>query len=293
MITGYRWRGDRALLVALILSIIVHFSGAAIYGLVTRALSHLHIAVPHPQPTEEFVTTSASLTFDRRPRPVRPRRASPSRPPLVARIAVTPSLPRVQAALPQLKPPPLVKPELSRLAPHAPAQGTPRPKPVQVAFAPHNPERTAGTPASSALSPQQLAQLNEDFTRTISQTRTVVNPLRVPNLRPAAPKHFALQFNGRIGELTAGQGYVYAIKAWGADGYDYYYVSYEYMWPDGTYENGSVPWPIRFPAEHDPIAAGYEGVFPLPPPPAGWQLPPNIHLGRFLRSFFPDQFPNN
>jgi hypothetical protein len=209
-------------------------------------------------------------------------------------VPVSPSLPKVEVAVPRYRSPAFPKPELSREVPHAPPQSTPHPKPVQVALAPREPEHAEHAAGTAQLSPQQLAQLNEDFARTISAARSIDNPLRVPNRLPAGPKQYALQFNGRINDLRNGQGLLTPIKEWYADGFNYYYVTYEIVWPDGTFESGAVPWPIRYRPQQDPFADPAPGrLFPLPPPLPDYVLPPGTQLGRALRPYFSDHAQAN
>jgi hypothetical protein len=284
MISGYRWRADRALLVALVLSLILHFSGAALYGLFARELVRLHLAAPHPQPTEQIVTISSAITFDRRSRPVITPAVKP-RP--VARIAqrqVTPSLPKVHIAVPQYKPEAVLKPELSRTVPHTVPQATPVPKSVRVAFEPqHQPERAAQTSGAATLTPQQLAQLNADFSKTISQARSLENPLRAPDRPPVSQTRYRLQFAGATGTLGLCEGRWWPIKNWQEGSFDYYYAAYECVWPDGTYEDGGVPWPLSYPASRDPLVYPLEEEIPLPGPPNGWRLPPGTRVGKLMR----------
>lgn len=122
----------------------------------------------------------------------------------------------------------------------------------------------------------------------ISAARSANNPLRVTTHQaPAAPKRYHLQFEGHITDLRSGQGVLTPIKKWFADGYNYYYVNYEVVWEDGTYESGSVPWPIRYRPEYDPFESGAPRHIPLPPPLPGWTLPDGLHLGKVLRAYFP------
>ncbi|HTV74710.1 MAG TPA: hypothetical protein VME66_13520 [Candidatus Acidoferrales bacterium] len=285
MITGYRWRTDRALLVALILSLVLHFSGAALYGLLARQLVRLHLASPHPSPTEEVVSISSAITIDKRTHPVVVQHVTPRRPVVrVAQVPVQPTLPKVQIVVPRYKPPAVLKPELARPVPHSIPQGKPAPKSVQVALAPHEPQQTTRTTTGSAmLTPQQLAQLNQDFSQTISQAKSVNDPLKVPDQPQETEKRYRLQFAGATGGLGLCEGRWWPIKSWQEGGYDYYYASYDCVWPDGTYEDGGVPWPFRYPASRDPLVYPLESEIPLPGPPIGWTPPAGIRLGKAMR----------
>jgi hypothetical protein len=142
--------------------------------------------------------------------------------------------------------------------------------------------------AHRQLSQQQLAAFERDFAKTIAQSRSAVNPLKVDPNPAAAPKRYRIQLAGLFGRLRHGEGIYYPIKGWRSDGLDYYYVNYEFVWADGTYERGSVPWPIHFAPSVDPFVSADIGMLqrtPLPPPPPGF-VPPG-DLGKALRPYFP------
>jgi hypothetical protein len=91
--------------------------------------------------------------------------------------------------------------------------------------------------------------------------------------------------------LRRGEGYIEPLKRWKADGYTYYYVHYQWLWPDGTFEEGDVPWPIRYRPGDDPFVRG-DRLIPLPGPLPGYELPPNVQLGRRLHLYFPNRYPD-
>ena len=110
----------------------------------------------------------------------------------------------------------------------------------------------------------------------------------LPHETSVAPAHDRLQMEGKSGSLRHGQGTYSPTKSWHADGLDYYYVTYEYVYPNGTYESGRVPWPIHFPPARDPFAndrLDLRARTPLPAPPSDY-VPPGT-LGKALRVYFP------
>ena len=110
----------------------------------------------------------------------------------------------------------------------------------------------------------------------------------LPYETPVAPRHDRLQTKGKSGVLRHGQGTYSPTKSWHADGLDYYYVTYEYVYPNGTYETGRVPWPIHFAPARDPFANERLDLLartPLPAPPSDY-VPPGT-LGKALRVYFP------
>jgi hypothetical protein len=277
------WRSDRIFRMALVGSLVLHLIlGLAVTGFFGRAAQ---LARLHPKPKEdEVIAISSAIRIERRPKPLPPQR--PARPRAALRQPQQPQVPRVAVAPAQPEPrvqptePPKRRRELSRpdqrvaLAQHPPA----------VTRVAHQPART------SKLSDQQLAAIETDLAKTIAQERSRVDPLRaVPKETPAAPKHYKIQMSGSFGTLRHGEGYYYPIRGWKEGGFDYYYVSYEFTYPDGIYEKGSVPWPIRFAPGVDPFANPNIGALhntPLPGPAAGYAPP--AHMGKALRVFFPN-----
>jgi len=261
-----RRRARRMLQVAFLLSLLIHFGGAAVLGILSARLPHSQGALARPRETEAFVTLSQALTIDKRPRPV-PRPPSHSHP--RSRPVMRPVAP--PRAVAQRLPAPVLHAIIPR--PNAPVVHVPKV------------ERVA---ASAGMTQEQLARLNQDFARAITASHGANDPLRVATRVPTAVKSYHLQFQGRISDLRVGQGILTPIKKWFADGYTFYYVTYEIVWPDGTYESGAVPWPIRYLPSQDPFASGIPGQrIPLPAPLPGWALPSGIHLGKALREYFP------
>ncbi len=315
--TSYEWRGQRILRVTIILSLLLHVI------LFLTAFWALGVAAklfpaPHFKPEkdkDEIVTISSALRIQKkavpvRARPVRPPPPRPPQPRSVPRQALIPH--PLQQPKAELPPPSRALHELAKQAPSA------RPNPPKTVHEqvvsdepsapprtppPHTPPpekrvaRTENLPPSvpqkssnaARFSQEQLAQIDRDLSRTIAQARSANDPLRVSNQIPAAPKHYRIQMRGVFGPLRSGQGLYYPLqRGWRQGGYDYYYVVYEFTYPDGTYETGGVPWPIRFLPSEDPFAnplVGERANTPLPGPPPGYVPPPN--LGKALRGFFP------
>jgi len=296
MITSnYRWRADRTLAVALVISIGVHLFGAVLFERSLHVLAHLrqHLHMPEPQPTPIFVTLSSATTISKKAVPVpqppqhKPQPQQP--PPQPKQQPQEQSRPKVVVVPKPQPPPPKIKREIARVDPHAREEEppTPRPLPTANAAAQQAPPQKEDT---SHLNDEQLAQLQQSFQQTIAQARNQQNPLNVPSAAPAAPKRYRVQFQGEFGTLHHGEGDYWPVQSWLADGYHYYYVAYEFVWEDGTYETGSVPWPIHFRPNEDPFTNPELGRLrrtPLPAPPEGWNLPDGTHVGKALRPLFP------
>ncbi|MGP6157117.1 MAG: hypothetical protein ACLPYS_06340 [Vulcanimicrobiaceae bacterium] len=299
----------RVFRIALIGSLLLHLVLALVAFRAFDTLAKITRLAEKPK-EQDIVTISSAIRLEKRAKPI------PVSPAVHARVAQRhlplpqPPAPAQQAQpvamvepKPQVAPQPR-KPELAKLAPTAP--------PVVPTEAPHHAPRVphlqhvalAEHPSAVARAPQepgqsgrysdeQLTQIQHDLEKTIAEARTANDPLRaVPKETPAAPKHYHVQMEGRFGDLSTGEGFYFPIRGWKSSGLDYYYVSYEFTWADGTYETGSVPWPIHFDPSRDPFTnPGMGPHTPLPFPPPGFPPPPN--LGKALRPFFPGYAFNN
>lgn len=302
----------RAFRIAVVASILVHLLAIVCALIVDDGLRRFasvrtpaHLARKRP---DEIVTISSAIRFEKRARPAPvPRRRTGAQPARLQRRR-SPQRPLVQHALPAVAPekptyvaPSFLRRELANVAPtgaapdrratkHHVAQKLAVP-PTTVAetsrpISPHAPSR----PIAPAFSRERLAQIDRDLAKTIAQARSHADPMRaLAHETPAAPVHYRVQMEGKFGSLRHGQGTYSPIKSWHADGWDYYYVTYEYVYPNGTYESGSVPWPIHFRPAADPFANDRLDLLartPLPPPPSDY-VPPGT-LGKALRVYFPN-----
>ncbi len=277
-------RDDRALRIAIVASVVVHVILVLLALLANRGLQRILVptALVHAhKPQDEIVTISSAIHFEKRARPVPAQPRRPSTRPHVStppRERALTSPPTVVVSQPTYAPIAHVRHELAKLAPHAPTQAaTP---------APHV---SASAAAQPAFSQEKLAQIERDLAHTIAQDRANVDPIRtLPHEAPAAPKHYRVQMKGISSTLRRGEGTYSPIKAWHENGLDYYYVSYEFVYADGTYESGNVPWAIHFVPSVDPFTRddpSLIGRTPLPAPPPEYS-PPGT-LGKALRSYFP------
>jgi hypothetical protein len=307
-------RGSRRVLrIAIAVSLGVHLLGFLLYGLATAQLAHVKFAFARPTPTPDTVVTiSNAITIEKRakpqpePRPLRganpamrPSAQSPQRVASIPRPVVEPRPPE-----PQPVPPQRALHQLAKVAPTAPAnppktiEATAPPKPEQTpmhATQPHQvalAQRPAQASRPSQLSQARIAQMTQNFDKTLAELRRESAPLNVKPENPSATKRYHVQMIGVDGDLRHGQGYYYPIKSWREDGYDYYYVSYDFTWADGTFESGGVPWPIRFRPRDDPFTHPDDpnsAKVPLAAPMAGWRLPSGEKVGKALESLYGQQ----
>lgn len=314
-------RNDRVVRIALIGSVLVHLLLALFYVGSAGLLQKLHIVFPEPKHKDETVAISSSLTIEKRAKPkpapppararvapVQPRRAAPESVPVPQQVAQQPAaavpLPAKQRhelakTLPTAPPAPpkTVKAERESETPTAPpTTQTPPPvhvpKHVALAETPgsaEQPQRPQKSTSASHFSEQQLAQIQSDLSQTIVHARSAENPLYVPHPQPpAAPKHYNFSMSGVPGDMRSAQGLCEPIKSWNEGPWDYYYMSCNVALSDGTSRVEPVPWPVRWPSNHDPYNGTWHmrsGSTPLAGPLPGWQLPPGTPISPELLQY--------
>jgi hypothetical protein len=127
------------------------------------------------------------------------------------------------------------------------------------------------------------------FRRAAARFAQPDSPLTISPDPAQAPQRYRIQLQGVLGHLRHGEGIYYPIKGWRSGDLDYYYVAYQFTYPDGTLESGNVPWPIHFEPGADPFISADATVLrhtPMPGPPPGF-VPPG-DLGKALRAYFPN-----
>jgi hypothetical protein len=281
MITTRRAPRTRRLFAgALVLSVLLHLFGGALWAHTSRLVAQIMRRLPEQQPREAEIATSDVIHLERRtvPRPAHKSRARlvPQRP---AR-PVQPVEKRVAAALPQPVPKPhprvakpaAAAPEIAHRTPHAPRRlshpGTAKTVVPTVAARP-----TPAADAHQALSAAQLAQLNAQFAQTIAASHVDLATIQKQSEeRPVAIKRYPMQFTGLQASLQRGEGYIEPITIGQRIGDTvWYYTHYTYMWPDGHLEDDDIPWPFRYPVQHD-LFALHIHLIPLQLPPPGFRL---------------------
>jgi len=315
-----RDRRDRNVLTAaLVLSLLLHLIGGGAWVLyAARVAPALAKLMPHPTPTPEFVATSDAITIEKRtvPRamrrsPAQPPRARPrpkrvAQQPMVARPLTLPRAAVPQATLPTLPPPsrglPTTEPTAVPTFPprhatiHHPRAGASAP-PRTVAV---NPTKTATTTAKtttatttaaqsaarSAYSPQQIAAMQTQFSKTIAQAERALTDVPRQARRPATTmKHYQLVMAGSRGDLTSAQGQCRATQTWYRGPVVWHYMDCDFIYTDGFSEHVLIPWPQQFPRNDDPEDHPYK-MYPVGEPPPGWVLPHPFAFSRLVCIFY-------
>ena len=305
-----RDRRDRNVLTAaLVLSLLLHLiAGGAWVLFAPRVAPVLAKLMPHPTPTPEYVATSDAITIEKRTVPRAMRRSPAQRPraqPRPQRVAqqTAPRAALPSATLPTLPPPARGQPTTEPTAvptfpprhatihhPRAGANAAPPRIVAQHAPAPvAAPHTAARSSARSAYSPQQIAALDAQFSKTIAQAQRSLTDVPRQSRRPATTmKHYQLVMAGSRGDLTSAQGQCRATQTWYRGPVVWHYMDCDFIYTDGFSEHVLIPWPQQFARNDDPSDHPYK-LYPVEEPPAGWQLPHPFAFSRLVCIFYKNE----
>jgi hypothetical protein len=271
-------RGRRLILLAALLSLIVHLVGGSFWSYFQRFTHH------GGRPEGQVLAKIETITVQRRPEP------SPQ-PAVAAAPRVTrPAAPRLHIPLPEL--PRLAQPTF---APHPAAR-----PPIRV----HHPSTrvTAMVPvpsgargahaAAGAMSAEQIAALEGSFRKTIDQAQQAVAESPVPQHQVATTKQYNDVLHGSVDDIIGGNGLCDPMDNGTVRGvYTYYYLTCSIRYTDGMTERVSFPWPFRFTRRDDPFIYrdGRPHSFPPQPPPEGFVLRHPFALSRALCMYYHDE----
>lgn len=142
---------------------------------------------------------------------------------------------------------------------------TPRHELVKVTTtpAPHVPHQFA-SPV-----PSKIERDESGYAREVAQLNQQNDPHAIPTIAPASressTKSYAFDVASSSRGNEHGNGIITPTQSWREHGDDCYYGRYEYTYPDGAEESGSIVWPFCFDPNSDP--------FKLPPHPIDFPLP--------------------
>jgi len=292
--------GRRVLVVAVILSILFHLVGGAIWGFFVREV--LAKSPTQARQAPEGVSYSDAITIEHR---VVPHPSQRARSPRAARQQPRPEPAAHPVVMPTL-------PEISTAKPVALAK--PRPAPVQRAVVhrqvAQRPVPLPPQPNRNAFSPQQIAALDAQFSRAIAaaqravsegpQQRGAASDVRAQRELPSTDRRRydqilagtpqevrAKMFISGDGDCVSIQGPMMVGRMRG------HYIRCLVHYTDGFFEQVSFPWPFYFAPHKDPF--DYHDnpngtmTFPAQDPPAGFTLPTNFALSRTVCAFFRPQ----
>jgi hypothetical protein len=280
-----RERARRLLLLALVLSFVIHLVGGSVWWSIVRELRHkfpserdiasntqrIEIQKLLPTPTPVPTPRPTPVPTPTPPPPVIGRRPAPQGAPH-HRAVVRPAAPAA-AAQPVHAPtaPPVIARHVELARPHAP-----------------------GHRAPSSLTPQEIAALDQRYSQAINQYQHDVAQ-GPPTASPAGlqtMKRYDPILDGTPDQVLSGDGWCDPLaEPTRKGGYNYYYLSCRITYSDGFVETVAIPWQYRFLPRNDPFMYrdGHTHKFPVQGPPDGFVLPDPFPLSRAVCSFYKEK----
>lgn len=288
-------RDRRLLLIALLASLLLHLVFGGVFGLFGHYVAPVVAKLlPRATPSPEIVATSDEITIEKRsvPRPRRAQRAKQHRAQQQPRRIA--QLPALQAMpVPTLAPVPTSAPTSvpTTVPAYRPERGTihhpraePVPEPRQVA-------RVVPPSSKSAFSPQQIAALDAQFSKTIAQAQHALTDVPMQKRPPArAPdeQRYEAIMAGSPEQFLSAQGECVSIQSSTRGAYVDRYLRCVITYSDRYFEQVSFPWPFHFTRRNDPFQYndGSYHPFPMQAPPDAFGLPHPFALSRAICSFY-------
>lgn len=119
------------------------------------------------------------------------------------------------------------------------------------------------------------------FANEVAQLNRSNDPHAIPTIDPASAEAASKSYSfdaGRSSEGTDhGNGVITPIRGWRQDGLDCYYARYNFTYPSGATEEGTIVWPVCFDPTSDPFHQPPHPM-PFPLPLAGYTLPPGTAM---------------
>ncbi|MEO7039965.1 MAG: hypothetical protein ABI186_08065 [Candidatus Elarobacter sp.] len=278
-------RGRRYVVIAVVLSLIVHLAGGALWPLFARTA--------RPDSSERMLAKLEPITIEPLPRPT--PRPTPTPAPPVAHGRPAPA--KRAAAVPATRPLAMPAYALPTYAPRAEPTPPARkatvhiPRSVKVAQVPAPRGARAYAPTGGALSERQIAALDSTFRKTIDQAQAAAAAPPADAQPPVQTmKRYDKLLDGSVTDVEGGDGMCDPLDNGTTRGaYTYYYLRCNVHYADGFSEQVSFPWPFRFTRREDPFAMGPgRHEFPPQPPPAGFTLPHPFALSRAICAYYHD-----
>ncbi len=149
----------------------------------------------------------------------------------------------------------------------------------QIANAPPQPSPLPRRPTLRT----RIARDAAGFANEVAQLNKQDDPHSIPTIDPSSNGSTMKSYKFDVASLNSGDehgnGIITPTQRWHAQGEDCYYGRYEFTYPDGAMETGSIVWPFCYDPGSDPFKLPPHPMpFPLPLPgfklPADAQLPP-------------------
>lgn len=246
--------------------------------MLVHVLAGLIFLHPRTETATETVATSQRIVFERKRVP----KPKPTPTPIV-HVEPTVVIPPLPLPLPLAR----IRPHPERAKRPAPIAHLPERRKELAKLIPHAP--IAAPNVRPTLSDARIAQITSDLRADIANdVARRPSALAVAPAAIATPRHYALDASSFLSGDRTHHGLCDPIKNWEQDGFNYYFVSCNVRFSDGTYQRQPVPWPVRFPPGNDPFAGTANGEKPLAMPLPGWHLPAGESVSVELRAYARD-----
>lgn len=265
-------RGRYNLLWALLLSAALHATllPLAFWG----AGMKLPFLAPKP-PQREQVVASTAVRIE--------KRSVPQPPAPVPRPQPRPQPRRQPRPRPRPQPRPKVAPAARPSAPPrelARNAATASPQPT--------PQKGRATSVQAALE-QRIAQDQEQFSQEAARLNQRNRPLSIATRVPQPPSTYHRAYFDAPGrkQRDVVQAVLIPLNHWSTGNLSCYYTRYVAQFANGGNEEGTIPWPVCYPADDDRmIHPPYPHSLPIPIPQRDYVLPAGTYLTPLLREVY-------
>lgn len=136
-------------------------------------------------------------------------------------------------------------------------------------------------PARRPTMPTQIERDRAGFAKEVAQLNAQNDVHAIPTIDPGAreslSKSYAMDVPSSLRGEEHGNGIITPVKNWRDHGQDCYYGRYEYTYPSGATETGSIVWPFCYDPGSDPFKQPPHQI-PFPLPLAGFRLASDTDL---------------
>ena len=144
-------------------------------------------------------------------------------------------------------------------------------------------------PRRQATLESRLERDQAQFAREVAALNKSNDPHAIPTIDPASQgstmKSYAFQVPASLRGDEHGNGIITPTTSWHDHGLNCYYGRYEYTYPDGAEESGSIAWPFCYQPGADPFKEPPHPM-PFPPPLVGYVLPSGTYLPPIEKDFY-------
>ena len=136
-------------------------------------------------------------------------------------------------------------------------------------------------PARRPTVPTQIERDQSGFAKEVAQLNAQNDVHAIPTIDPGARESFSKSYSMDIPSSLRGEehgnGIITPTKSWRDHGQDCYYGRYEFTYPDGATESGSIVWPFCYDPASDPFKEPPHQI-PFPLPLTGFRLASDTDL---------------